>query len=172
MGIEELRYCPRCAGTLAVRDVGHPASPHPACESCGFVLWQNVKPSVEAVIVRGDGPATQVVLGRRMIDGEERWDMPGGFLNAGDRLHGALRRECLREMDVEVAVGDLLGVYEDTFYGERIVSIVYVCTILSGEPRGADIIDGVRWFGVGESPTAASPAVAEALAALRLRYSA
>jgi ADP-ribose pyrophosphatase YjhB (NUDIX family) len=170
MTANDLTYCPRCAGTLEVRDAGHPASPHPTCTACGFVLWQNLKPSVEAVIVRNEGPATEVLLGRRLLDdGRTAWDLPGGFLNADDRLHAALQRECLREMGVEVEVGDLLGAYEDDFYGSRIVSLVYVCTILGGEPHAADIIDDVGWFGMSALPEPASPAVGAALAALKQR---
>ena len=133
-------------------------------------MWQNLKPSVEAVIVRGEGQGTEVLLGRRTLgDGRLGWDLPGGFLNADDRLHDALRRECLREMAVEVEIGDLLGAFEDDFYGARIVSLVYVCTIAAGEPRAADIIDGVGWFGMAALPEPASPAVREALEALRRR---
>jgi len=166
----DLTYCPRCAGKLELRDAGHPASPHPTCVGCGFVLWQNLKPSVEALIVRGRGAETEVLLGsRRMPHGETAWDLPGGFLNADDHLHAALRRECLREMGIEVEVGDVLGVFEDTFAGSRIISIVYVCIVVSGEPRGADIIDDARWFPLGDTPPVAYPAVAEAIAAMRAR---
>ena len=85
-----------------------------------------MKPSVEAVITRGNGPSLEVLLGRRMVDaGHVAWDLPGGFLNADDHLYDALRRECLREMGVSVEVGDLLGAFEDDFYGSRIVSLVY-----------------------------------------------
>lgn len=166
----ELRFCPRCAGALEVREVGHPASPHPACAVCGFVLWQNLKPSVEALIVRGHGVATEVLLGRRQMgSGEPLWDLPGGFLNADDRLRDALRRECRREMDIDVEAGDLLGVFEDVFEGSRMISIVYICGLVSGEPRGADIIDEVRWFPLRETPPVAYPAVGEAIATLRAR---
>jgi ADP-ribose pyrophosphatase YjhB (NUDIX family) len=168
--MRELRFCPRCAGALEVRDVGHPASAHPTCVTCGFVLWQNLKPSIEALIARGHGPETEVLLGRRsMTDGSVAWDLPGGFLNSGDRLHDALRRECLREMGVHVDVRELLGVFEDVFAGIRIISIVYVCGIVSGEPRGADIIDEARWFPLRATPPGAYSAVEEAIAALRSR---
>jgi 8-oxo-dGTP diphosphatase len=133
-------------------------------------LWQNLKPSIEAVIVRGKSQNTEVLLGRRTLDdGRIGWDLPGGFLNANDRLHDALRRECLREMGVEIEVDDLLGAFEDDFYGTRIVCLTFVCTIVGGEPRAADIIDGVEWFRISALPDPASPAVGEALAALRRR---
>lgn len=167
---DELRFCPRCAGTLAWQDAGHPPSHQPVCAVCGFVLWQNLKPSIEALIVRGDGPMTEVCLGRRTLDdGRTAWDLPGGFLNADDHLHDALRRECLREMGVDVTIGELLGAYEDDFHGSRIVSMIYVCTIAGGEPRAADIIEDVSWFAMTSLPDPASPAVGQALAELRLR---
>ena len=107
--------------------------------------------------------------GEHSGDGRIGWDLPSGFLNADDRLHEALRRECRREMGVEVAIGDLLGAFEDDFYGSRIVCLVYVCTIASGEPRAANVIDGVGWFGMTALSEPASPAVGEALAELRRR---
>jgi NAD+ diphosphatase len=166
----DLRFCPRCAAALEVREVGHPASPHPACVACGFVLWQNLKPSIEALIVRGHGVETEVLLGRRQMGPDHiLWDLPGGFLNADDRLRDALRRECLREMGIEVEVRDLLGVFEDVFGGNRIISIVYVCGVLSGEPRGADIIDEARWFPIRDTPPVAYPAVGDAIATMRAR---
>lgn len=165
---EDLKFCPRCASALEVRPAGHPASPQPVCTQCGFVVWQNLKPSVEALIVRGEGPALEVLLGRRTTShGRIAWDMPGGFLNSDDRLHAALQRECLREVGVEVTVEELLGAFEDEFYGSRIVCLVYVCRIADGEPRAADIIDDVRWFTMTDVVEPSSPAVAEALEALR-----
>ena len=171
MSGDELRFCPRCAGALTWRDAGHPASRQPVCDACGFVLWQNLKPSVEAIIVRGEGSGTEVLLGRRgdLGPAAELWDIPGGFLNADDRVHDALRRECLREVGVEVTIGDLLGVFEDAFLGARIICIIYACTIASGEPRAADIVDKVAWFPLASTPAVAYPAVADALSELRRR---
>lgn len=124
--------------------------------------------------MRGEGATTDVLLGRRGDLGlaKELWDIPGGFLNADDRLHDALRRECLREVGVHVEIGDLLGVFEDVFAGAPIISIIYICRIESGEPRAADIVDRVAWFPVQEPPDVAYPAVREAIAALRNRLGA
>ena len=170
---DELKFCPRCAGALEQRPVQYPHQLHPVCTGCGFVLWQNRKASVEALILRGEGSAVEVLLGR-LADGvaKGRWDMPGGFLNADDHLHDALVRECKREMDVVVTVGEIVGAFdEDAFYGIPLVSIVYECTIASGEPRPADLIDEVRWFPLAETPPElAFPAVAAAVAALRRKH--
>jgi ADP-ribose pyrophosphatase YjhB (NUDIX family) len=104
-----------------------------------------------------------------MAQGAPLWDLPGGFLNADDRLHDSLLRECRREMGIEVEVKDLLGVFEDVFGGTRIISIVYVCGVLSGEPQGLDIIDEARWFPLLDTPPVAYAAVGEAIAAMRAR---
>ena len=170
---DELKFCPRCAGALEQRAVQYRDQTHPVCTACGFVLWQNRKASVEALIVRGEGAATEMLLGR-LADGvvKGRWDMPGGFLNADDHLHDALVRECKREMDVEVRVGDIIGAFdEDAFYGIPLVTIVYECTIASGAPRPADLIDEVRWFALADPrPLLALPAVEAAVAALRRKH--
>ncbi len=164
----DLIYCPRCAELLEWRGVEYPDVRHPVCATCGFILWQNVKPSVEALIIRGEAPHIEVLLGRRIADlPQVRWDIPGGFLNAGDRIEPALIRECRREMGVDVAVGDLVGAFEGMFYDIPIVDLIYVCRIVSGDPTPHDYIDEVRWFPLGAPPELAFPIIGEAIEALQ-----
>ncbi|MEX0749575.1 MAG: NUDIX domain-containing protein, partial [Dehalococcoidia bacterium] len=141
---------------------------HPTCEACGSVLWQNPKPSLEALIVREHDGVREVLLGRR-TDG--RWDAPGNFLNAGDGIEDALVRECRREMGIEVGVEEIVGAFEDEYAGAPIVTLVYRCRIASGEPRAADIIEDVAWFGLDALPEIAFASIARALDVLRERPS-
>jgi len=164
-----VRYCPACAGNLKIRPAGHPASPHPVCQSCGFVLWQNPKPSVEALIVRGMGRDPDVLLGRLGTGaGKGRWDAPGGFLNLGDEPEAALIRECQREFGVSVRVCELIGAFTETSHGGE-VALFYRCELQSGEPRAADIVDAVDWFPVSTPPEFAYKSVENALRALQER---
>jgi len=163
----ELRFCPRCAGKLELRPAGDAGLLHPTCLNCAFVLWQSRKPCVDALIARGGGPTTEILLGRQS-DGSG-WDLPGNFLNATDLIESALRRECLREMDVEVEVGDLLCACEDTFRGIAIVTLVYLCSVRAGEPRPADLIDEARWFPIDAPPEETPVAVQRAIEELRRR---
>ncbi len=163
----ELRFCPRCAAKLSLRPSGDARLVHPTCDSCGFVLWQNRKPCVDALIARGDGRDSEVLLGRQP-DGSG-WDLPGNFLNATDMIEPALQRECRREMHIEVDVGEVLGAYEDTFRGTAIVTLVYLCRVRTGEPRPADLIDEVRWFPIVTPPAIASASGRAAVAELRRR---
>lgn len=169
----DLVYCPRCAERLEWRGVEYPDVLHPVCPKCGFILWQNVKPSVEALILRGDASHPEVLLGRQAAArANGRWGIPGGFLNAGDRIEPALVRECRREMGIEVNVGDLVGAFEGMFYDMPIVTLIYVCTIASGEPRAADLIDDVRWFPLSAPPPLAFDIERDAMDALQRKLGA
>ena len=164
----DLVFCPRCAERLEWRGVEYLDVLHPVCTACGFILWQNVKPTVEALILRNSDSHPDVLLGRlRTGSSKGLWDMPGGFLNAGDRIEPALIRECRREMGIEISVGDLVGAFEQVYYEMPIVSLIYACTIAAGEPRAADIIDDVRWFPLVEPPAVAYAAVRDAIATMR-----
>jgi 8-oxo-dGTP diphosphatase len=166
----ELRFCPRCAGSLEWRPVEYPDVLHPVCTKCGFVLWQNRKPCVDALLVRNEGAQTEVLFGRRHdASATAQWDIPGGFLNAGDLIEPALIRACRREMDVEVSVDDLLGAFEDLYFDIPIVELIYVCRIVSGSPRAADIIDEVAWFPLDDPPPLAFASIAAAVASLQRR---
>ncbi|MGH9199078.1 MAG: NUDIX hydrolase [Acidimicrobiia bacterium] len=167
--VSKLRYCPACAGTLEIRPAGHPASPQPVCQTCGFVLWQNPKPSVQALILRGNGRSAEVLLGRLgMGPSKGRWTAPGGFLNLGDEPEPALIRECERELGVSVRVSELIGAFTDTFAGGEL-ALFYRCELQSGEPRPADIVDAVAWFPVLASPEMAFESEGKAVRALQER---
>lgn len=169
----DLIFCPRCAERLEWRGVEYPDVLHPVCTTCGFILWQNVKPSVEALIIRGEAPHPEVLLGRQAAArAKGRWGMPGGFLNAGDRIEAALIRECRREMGIEIAVGNLVGAFEGMFYDIPMVDLIYACTIASGEPRAADLIDDVRWFPLDDLPELAFEIEREAIDVLRRKLGA
>ena len=169
----DLIFCPRCAEHLEWRGVEYPDVLHPVCTKCGFILWQNVKLTIEALILRGDASHPEVLLGRRIADAPQvRWDIPGGFLNAGDRIESALIRECRREMGVDVSVGELVGAFEGMFYDVPIVMLVYACEIVSGDPTPHDYIDEARWFALNDPPDLAFDIIGDAMAALRRKLSA
>ena len=169
----DLIFCPRCAARLEWRAVEYPGVLHPVCTACEFVLWQNTKATVEALIVRGEGARAEVLLGRRIADlPRVTWDAPGGFLNAGDKIEAVLIRECKREMGIDVKVGDLVGAYEGMFFDIPIVSLIYACQIVGGNPTPHDYIDEVRWFPLSDPPELAFAMIGEAISAVRRKLQA
>src|SRR5438093_11910162 len=65
-------------------------------------------PTVDVVIEIGD----RIVLVRQR-NPPHGWALPGGFVDAGERVGDAARREAREETALGVELIDLLGVYSD-----------------------------------------------------------
>ena len=65
--------------------------------------------------------------------------LPGGFVDVGESVEEALKREMKEEISLDVEIQDLLGVYSDPARDRRFhtVSVVFTCKAY-GEPVGAD----------------------------------
>ena len=165
----DLRYCPRCAGPLELRSFEDQGQ-HPACLGCGYVLWQNLKPCVDALVVRHAETKPEVLLGRRTTEpARGKWDTPGGFLNVGDTPEGRLALACPPEVGISVRVRELLGAFADQFGEVPVITLYYWCDPEHGEPQPGKVVDDVRWFPLSDPPTLAFAATSSALVALRAR---
>jgi ADP-ribose pyrophosphatase YjhB (NUDIX family) len=142
--LEQTRHCPRCGAAPEVR---LPRSLH--CPSCGLRAYFNPKP-VACVIAR-DAAGGVVLVRRAHEPGAGRWSMPGGFVDLGESVEDAARREVREELEADVELGGLVGVYSS---GEdRVVVIVYAAR-LDGEPRTTDEVTEVRAFAPDDLPWA------------------
>jgi len=65
--------------------------------------------------------------------------LPGGFVEIGEKVEDACRREMKEEISLDVEIKALLGVYSDPKRDARFhtVSVVYICKAY-GMPKGAD----------------------------------
>ena len=83
-------FCPRCGQPLP-----SPGS-HPArCTHCQFVHYFSPIAAVGAVLSRADGHVLLLVRGKQPRAGS--WCLPGGFVDVGESLEEAARREVLEE---------------------------------------------------------------------------
>jgi ADP-ribose pyrophosphatase YjhB (NUDIX family) len=123
--LEDVRFCPRCA---APATVDFPRSL--TCESCGYAVYYNPKPVAAAIVT---DPNDRVILMRRATEPSRgRWTLPGGFVDLGESVQQAARRETMEEIGVDATVQSLVGVYSTP--DSRTLTIIYTATT-EGTPR-------------------------------------
>jgi ADP-ribose pyrophosphatase YjhB (NUDIX family) len=144
MGVHEgWRLCPRCGHELEPRDGGHLA-----CPGCGSSYWANSAPAVQGLLER-DG---RVLLARRGIEPRlGYWDLPGGFLEEGEKALDGLRRELREETGLEVEPVEWLGAYVDPYDDHYVLGLSWLVRG-DGEPRADDDVAELAWFGPDELP--------------------
>ena len=140
-------YCPRCGGTLETRVVFSHDPPRLVCSVCKFVFYLDPKVAVGA-ICRKDG---KIVLLRRAIEpAHGKWVFPGGYVDRGESLEDAARREAREEIGAEVRLTGLVDVYSYT--GRPVIVVVYEAEVVGGEIRGGEEALEVRSFDAEEIP--------------------
>ena len=154
-------FCVNCGAALVVRIIeGRELE---ACPNDDFVLWRDPKVAA-AVVVEKDGG---IVLGRRAIEpGLGEWCLPGGFVNDDEDPAGAAIRECREEINAEVELLDLLGVYHVAkATAPSIVGIGYRGRVADGESisAGPEMLE-VAVFKPDALPPVAFPSHREVLA--------
>jgi len=94
--------------------------------------------AVDAIIEMSDRAARPIVLIERK-NPPYGWAIPGGFVDVGETLEHACRREMLEETSLQVTLTALFGVYSDPARDRRghTVSVIYTASA-TGEPRAAD----------------------------------
>ncbi|HEX4362974.1 MAG TPA: NUDIX domain-containing protein [Solirubrobacteraceae bacterium] len=140
--LEDVRFCPRCAQPARIE---FPRSLQ--CSACGYAALFGPDPVAAAIPRDADGRIW--LLRRTLHEGAGLWSFPGGYVELGESVEEAARRETREEMVIDIALGDLVGVYsrEDT----RAVLVVFAARAL-GTPRETAEASEVRAFTPSELP--------------------
>jgi ADP-ribose pyrophosphatase YjhB (NUDIX family) len=134
--LEDVSFCPRCGRGA---NVAFPRSIN--CPHCGYGAYYNPKPVACAIPATEDGA---VILMRRGFQPQRgRWSMPGGFVDLGESVEDAARREVQEELSLAVEIGRLVGVYSRG--QDRTVVVVYAATALGTPARTEEALE-VRAF--------------------------
>jgi A/G-specific adenine glycosylase len=77
------------------------------------------------------------------------WEFPGGKQEENESLQQALIRELDEELQIQVSVGEKIGVYEHAFTHFRITLHAFFCTIHDGEPTPVEAQD-MQWVSLAD----------------------
>jgi ADP-ribose pyrophosphatase YjhB (NUDIX family) len=138
--LADARFGPRC-GQAA--EISFPR--RIICGHCGYAAYYNPKPVAAAIPLDGQN---RVILLRRGFDpGRGLWTFPGGFVDLGESVEEAARREAQEELGIDIELGPLVGVYSRA--DDRVVLIVYRAVAV-GSPRTTPEAVEVRSFAAPE----------------------
>lgn len=138
-----VRFCPQCGA----RSDGGAAVKFFECAACSYRLYLNPTVSACPLIFREDG---KLLLVRRARDPQKGLlGIPGGFVDAGESVEEALRRELHEELKLSVTEWAFFGGWPNV-YPYRGVSYdvldLYFLVRATGEiqPEASEIV-GFEW---------------------------
>jgi ADP-ribose pyrophosphatase YjhB (NUDIX family) len=142
-----IKFCPQCRGTLTKKPVPPESKLQLACDECTFIFYLNPK-VVACCVPQLNG---KVLLLRRNIEPSlGKWTYPGGFVDLGESVQDAARRETLEEVNVQVELTSLLDVY--SYANTPVVIVVYLANVIAGEVKVGIEAQEARFFAPREIP--------------------
>lgn len=114
--------------------------------------YRNPVPTVDIIIELIDRPHRPIVLIERQ-NPPYGWAIPGGFVDYGESVETAARREAEEETSLQVELIEQFQVYSDPNRDPRqhTLSVVFLATA-KGEPQAQDDAKALGVFSVWEMP--------------------
>ncbi|MEL6879147.1 MAG: NUDIX hydrolase [Cyanobacteria bacterium J06607_10] len=118
------------------------------------MAYRNPAPTVDLIIEMCDRPHRPIVLIER-LNIPHGWALPGGFVDYGESVETAARREAQEETNLAVTLIEQFKVYSDPARDERqhTLSIVFIATA-TGEPTAQDDAKSLAIVNPWEVPAA------------------
>jgi NAD+ diphosphatase len=145
------RFCGRCA----TETVPQPTERERRCPNCGLSVYPRLTPAVIVLVTRGErGQEVLLAWGRRRR--ARYYSTLAGFVEVGERLEEAVRREVREETGVEVGEITYFGSQPWPFPGQLMVG--FRATYVSGEieVQQSEIVEA-RWFTAPEVEQLTTP---------------
>jgi ADP-ribose pyrophosphatase YjhB (NUDIX family) len=136
-----VHYCLRCGGGVRAQWVEVERRERPVCGSCGFILYLNPK-IVAGAIPCHDGRV--LLLRRRIEPARGKWTFPAGYVELGESVEEAARRETREEVALTIDDLSLLNVY--SYRESPVVTVVFLSRVVEGDPRAGEEADEVAFF--------------------------
>jgi 8-oxo-dGTP diphosphatase len=154
-------YCPSCGTATELRPMDGRLRPY--CETCQRPWFEDPKVAAAVVVTADD----KVLLVRRAFEPHRgTWNLPAGFVDAGEDPRHAGVREVLEETGLRVSLSGLVDVLFEPAAGDRppTIVIIYEAGAGEGELQPGDDADEVAFFPLDNLPTLGFASTRAALA--------
>lgn len=141
-------FCPACGARLEY----HTKENAKVCPSCGKVHYPRIEPCVIAVIEKGD----EMLLLRHSQRNQNIYACMAGFVETGESLEQALKREALEETGIVIDNIRYAGSQSWPFPDQLMVA--FYADYVSGELKiQEDEISEAKWFRKDDIPASPRP---------------
>lgn len=146
----DANYCQRCGHALEQREFE--GKPRPTCQSCGFVVFLDPKVAVVVLISACD----RLLFVQRGAEPQiGKWCFPGGYVDRGEQVEAAARREVREETGLNVEITRLIGLY--SLEANPVIVVAYSGKVAGGELLAGTDAQDAGWFELGALPDLAFP---------------
>jgi len=148
MMIPEGKFCSQCGGRLKTSVVEN--NYRPTCSICGTITFYD--PKLAVAIVLAKGPLV-LLIKRATEPGLGKWALPGGYVDRGELVEHAAKREMLEETGIDIKITGLIGLFSEK--NNPVILAVYSATSENQNVRTcAEVLD-VNFFNPDDLPTLA-----------------
>ncbi len=146
----QFRFCPICSEELGPLTSG-PDRGRMGCRREHFVHYENPAATTFALVER-DG--RYLVLQRGQEPYRGRWELPGGFVEQGERPAEGISREIFEETGLRVEALSIVGAYTSRYGdgGKWTVDVAFHCLACPGDLSLSAESSNARWVTIEQMP--------------------
>jgi NAD+ diphosphatase len=140
-------FCPRCGRAIEGAAGARPFR----CGACGFVYFFNAAVSVAVIILDAADPRRSLFIRRGHDPGKDKLAFAGGFVDPGETIETAARREVREEVGLELTDVAWLGSFPNNYHYLDVVYPVADLFFVARAPRpheaaALDGVAGIEWL--------------------------
>ena len=141
------KFCPACGAELKSYLMKENEPPRLVCTECGFINYQDPKLVVNSIIEFNN----RIIFLKRIGESEScRLALPGGYVDRGETLESAAKREAMEECGIEVGIQYLQGLY--SYPGKTEIVAIFIAKYISGELIAGDGASEVKLLNQNSIP--------------------